>query len=63
MFQGTVSTADGQTVTLAFEEPRMSRALNVGVVERIMEGAETWQQLADHDHIVSVVDYDPTPIP
>ena len=48
---------------VALKEPRMSGTLHTEVVERMMEEAQTWQQLDDHDHIVSVVDYDSDPLP
>jgi hypothetical protein len=47
----------------ALKEPRMSGTLHTETVERMMDEAETWQQLDDHDHIVSVVDYDSQPLP
>jgi Serine/threonine protein kinase len=37
--------------------------LRTGVIERMMQEAETWQQLDGHDHIVGVVDYGNTPLP
>jgi serine/threonine protein kinase len=41
----------------------MSGTLTVETVEQMMTEAETWQKLDDHDHIVSVVDYDAEPLP
>jgi serine/threonine protein kinase len=55
-------TPDGD-VTLAIKEPRMAGTLQTDVVERMLEEAETWDKLDDHDHIVGVVDYGSTPIP
>ena len=53
----------GMEWAVAVKEPRMSGTLHTEVVERMMEEAETWQQLDDHDHIVSVLDYDAEPLP
>ena len=54
---------DTETVELALKEPRMSGTLHTETIERMLEEAETWQQLDDHDHIVSVVDYGSEPLP
>jgi hypothetical protein len=55
-------TPDGD-VTLAIKEPRMSGTLHTDTVRRMLEEAETWEKLDDHDHIVGVVDYGSAPIP
>jgi len=60
--KATLPTPDSD-VTLAIKEPRMSGTLHTDTVERMMEEAETWQQLDDHGHIVGVVDYDSEPLP
>ncbi len=62
VYYATTATDDG-TVELALKEPRMSGTLTIETAERMMGEAETWQQLDDHDHIVSVVDYDSDPLP
>jgi outer membrane protein assembly factor BamB/tetratricopeptide (TPR) repeat protein len=55
-------TPDGK-VKLAIKEPRMSGTLHTETVERMLEEAEMWDKLDDHDHIVGVVDYGSEPIP
>jgi serine/threonine protein kinase len=64
VYRATV-TADQRTTTIALKEPRMSggETLHTEMVERMMQEAETWQQLDDHDHIVGVVDYGTQPLP
>ena len=56
------STAE-QSVTLAIKEPRMRGTLHREQVDRMLEEAETWDRLDDHNHIVKVVDYDSDPYP
>jgi serine/threonine protein kinase len=58
----TLSTTDGN-VTLAVKEPRISGTLHTEQVNRILQEAETWDKLDDHDHIVGVIDYGREPIP
>jgi len=58
----TLSTTDGN-VTLAVKEPRISGTLHTEQVNQILQEAETWDKLDDHDHIVGVIDYDREPIP
>jgi serine/threonine protein kinase len=55
-------TSEGN-VTIAIKEPRVSGTLQMDRVERMIEEAETWEKLDDHDNIVNVVDYDSRPIP
>jgi len=62
VFHATVQTDDGE-VALALKEPRVGGTLHTDTVERMMDEAETWQRLDDHDHIVSVVDYGGEPLP
>lgn len=58
----TLSTTDGN-VTLAVKEPRISGTLHTEQVNRILQEAETWDKLDDHNHIVGVIDYGREPIP
>jgi len=58
----TLSTTDGN-VTLAVKEPRISGTLHTEQVNQILQEAETWDKLDDHDHIVGVIDYGREPIP
>jgi hypothetical protein len=64
VFRATART-DGGDIDIALKEPRMSGdgTLHTEVVERMMDEAETWQRLDDHDHIVGVVDYGSEPLP
>jgi hypothetical protein len=64
VYRATAATDRGP-VDLALKEPRMGggETLHTGVVEQMMQEAETWQQLDDHDHIVGVVDYGSQPLP
>lgn len=48
---------------LALKEPRMSGTMHRESIESMLEEAETWRQLHDHDHIVDVVDYGAEPFP
>jgi len=58
----TLPTENGN-ITLAIKEPRMSGTLHTDTVDRLLEEAETWDKLDDHDHIVGVVDYGDEPLP
>lgn len=49
-------TSEGE-VTLAIKKPRMTGTLHTDAVERILEEAEMWDKLDDHDHVVGVVDW------
>jgi serine/threonine protein kinase len=60
--RATLPARDGE-LNLALKEPRIQETLDIDKVEDLMQEAETWQQLDDHDHIVSIVDYDSSPIP
>ena len=50
-------------VTLAVKRPRMQGTLHTDAVERMLDEAETWDKLDDHDHVVGVVDYGAQPVP
>jgi hypothetical protein len=60
--RAVLSRSDGN-IELAIKEPRISGTLHTDTVDRILNEAETWDKLDDHDHIVGVVDYGSTPIP
>jgi ABC-type transport system substrate-binding protein len=60
--KATLPTASGDVI-LAIKEPRMSGTLHTDAVERLLDEAETWDKLDDHDHIVGVVDYGSEPLP
>ena len=62
VYYATAATGSG-AVELALKEPRMSGTLHTDAIDQMLEEAETWQQLDDHDHIVSVVDYGSDPLP
>jgi outer membrane protein assembly factor BamB/serine/threonine protein kinase len=58
------ATTDRGTVDIAVKEPRMGgETLDTETVEGMIDEAKTWQQLDDHDHITSVVDYGSNPLP
>jgi len=60
--RATVETDDGR-LELAIKTPRMKGTLHAEAVGQIVDEAKLWQQLDDHDHIVSVVDYGAEPLP
>jgi len=60
--KATLPTHNGE-VTLAIKEPRLSGTLHTDQVRRMLNEAETWDKLDDHDHIVGVVDYGSQPLP
>jgi serine/threonine protein kinase len=60
--KATLPTSQGG-VTLAIKKPRMQGTVHIETVERVLEEAETWDKLDDHDHIVGVVDYGAEPVP
>lgn len=49
--------------TVALKEPRVSGTIREDAVEQLLAEAELWSELDDHDHIVSVLDYDAEPLP
>jgi hypothetical protein len=57
------ATVDGESLELALKKPRLSGTLHTETVDRMLQEAETWQQLDDHDHVVSVIDYGSEPLP
>ncbi|NLV11578.1 protein kinase [Halomicrobium mukohataei] len=57
-----VSTDDGE-IPLAVKRPHLDGTVHAETVDRIVDEAETWDKLDDHDHVVSVVDYGSTPLP
>jgi HEAT repeat protein/tRNA A-37 threonylcarbamoyl transferase component Bud32 len=65
---GSGGNADVHLVTyrntdFALKEPRMSGTLHTETAERLMEEAETWDKLDEHEYIVGVVDYGSEPLP
>jgi hypothetical protein len=63
VYQATAVTDTGE-VPLAIKQPRMGETtLDTDAVDGMLEEAETWQQLDEHEHIVSVIDFDSTPLP
>ena len=62
VYRAHLSTEDG-TAPLAIKEPRMSGTLHTDTIEKILDEAETWAKLDDHDHIVGIVDYGSQPLP
>lgn len=68
-FVGSGGNADVHKVRLdtgevaALKVPRWEGTLSRDVVERFTREAETWAQLDDHDHIVSVLEWGRQPYP
>jgi serine/threonine protein kinase len=62
VFKATYPTT-GDDLELAIKEPRITGTLLAEKVERVMQEANTWNQLANHSHIVDVVDWDARPVP
>ncbi len=60
--RATARTPDGP-VTVAVKTPRMAETMGKRAVERLLEEAETWSKIDDHDHVVGVVDYGSDPVP
>lgn len=56
VYRVIVPTDEGE-LTLAIKKPRIAGTIHRNAIERMMEEAETWEKLDDHDHIVSVVDW------
>ena len=63
VYRATVP-ADGGELDVALKEPRIDDMGHAGTLERlVMEEAEVWDKLDDHDHVVTVVDYGTDPRP
>lgn len=62
VYRATVSTGDGK-VPLAVKEPRIAGTLHTEAADRLLEEADTWQKLDDHDHVVGIVDFGAEPMP
>jgi hypothetical protein len=62
VFKATYPTT-GNDLQIAIKEPRITGTILAEKVERVMQEANTWNQLADHSHIVDVVDWGAQPVP
>jgi outer membrane protein assembly factor BamB len=63
VYGATVETGDGE-LSVAVKEPQVSGdTVRIDVAERITDEASRWQQLDDHDHVVSVIGYGTQPLP
>ena len=63
VYRATVP-ADGGELDVALKEPRIDDMGHAGTLEQlVMEEAEVWDKLDDHDHVVTVVDYGTDPRP
>lgn len=63
VYRTTVEAEDSELV-VAVKEPQYSGdTVSYNVASRIEREAERWQRLSQHDHIVSVLDYDTHPLP
>ena len=60
--QATVTTGDFEG-PIAVKRPPQVGTMSVESVERVLNEAETWDKLDNHDHIVSVIDYGRNPVP
>jgi sRNA-binding carbon storage regulator CsrA len=58
-----IISVNGEEVPIAVKKPRMSGTLHSEIVERMMEEAERWDKLDDHENIVDVIDYESSPLP
>jgi serine/threonine protein kinase len=50
-------------IELAIKQPHFSETLNTNSAERIFQEARKWEQIGNHDHILTVVDYGGQPVP
>lgn len=48
---------------IAVKRPQLDRTLSTERVEQLQQEARTWATLADHSHIVGIVDYGAEPVP
>lgn len=55
-------TADGEQ-SVAVKEPAGTETLHRPRIEELLDGAEVWSKIDDHDHIVRVLDYAAEPLP
>jgi hypothetical protein len=62
VYHATAKTGKDQ-LELALKEPRVSGTLHTEAVDRLLNEAEIWQSLDDHEHIVDVVEYGSQPLP
>lgn len=62
VYRTPVSRDEGEAV-VAIKEPRLSGTLHTETVDTIVEEAQTWASIDNHDHIVGVVDYATQPLP
>jgi hypothetical protein len=62
VYHATARTGAEQ-LELALKEPRVSGTLHTEAVDRLLNEAEIWQSLDDHEHIVDVVEYGSQPLP
>ena len=54
---------DEGMLTLAIKQPRMRGTLGADQYDRLMNEAQTWSELDDHDHIVDVLAFGTKPLP
>lgn len=62
VYRATVTTGT-EPIEIAVKEPRANGTLHTETIERLLKEAHNWQELDDHDHIVSVIDYNSEPLP
>ncbi|WP_236642419.1 Hsp70 family protein [Salinigranum halophilum] len=62
VYQATVEADEG-VLKLALKQPRLDGTLHFEQVERMLDEADIWRNIDDHDHIVGVVDFGAKPLP
>lgn len=62
VYHATAMDSD-KKINLAIKQPRISGTVHTETVEDMLSEAKTWQQIDDHDHVVSVIDYGGQPFP
>lgn len=62
VYEATLTDGDA-TTTVAVKEPRTQGTVLAQSLDRFATEAETWSKLDSHDHILSVLGYDSTPLP
>ncbi len=58
--KAAVSTADGSQ-PVAVKEPHVSGTISTEVIEQLLFEAKLWSDLDEHEHIVTVMNYEANP--
>jgi serine/threonine-protein kinase len=62
VYRATVDR-NGETYPIAIKEPRFEGTLHQQTLDRFQNEAETWENLDDHDNIVTVYSWSTAPVP